>query len=242
MPFDFSSYRVQSGEKPASSAKFNNFLAAVQAALNDFPAANLHGFPADASKFLDGSGNWSIPVTGMAAVYTKTTPTDVVNTAVQTDLFGNAFTIGAGKVAAGASIKIWASGDYLNNHVGNNHTIDLGIQLGGVSLYQSGPSDLIGSSANRRSWWFHAVIQAITTASQIGGGHFSMGDNNLPTIGTGVIHFADSKLSAPLTMIQGAVNMVGSQTLKLLVTHGQGSPAQTTVSMRCNWARVEVTS
>jgi hypothetical protein len=61
MPVDLTPYFVAAGEKPASSSKQNNTLTAIQGALNSIPPAQIQGYPSNAGKYLDGSGNWSTP-------------------------------------------------------------------------------------------------------------------------------------------------------------------------------------
>jgi len=64
MPVDLSSYRVAAGEKPASSNKQNNMMAALEAYTDGIPIADLANYPASSSQYLDGSGNWSTPSIG----------------------------------------------------------------------------------------------------------------------------------------------------------------------------------
>lgn len=241
MPFDFSTYQVAPGEKPASSSKYNAFLDAAEAAMNAMPPANLVGFPSDVTKFLNGAGGWSSPPTDLVVKYVKTAQTDVVNTVAATDLFGGAFTIEPGKLSADGSIKVYASGDYLNDS-GSSRTIRLQLALGATTIWDA-TSDPIADpgAATRRAWWFELVIQAMaSTSAQQSGGEFFIGDaTTAAAVGTGQITAANLNQIAPYKAIASALNMSGSQPLTLKVTHAF---AATTISMRCAMARVEVTS
>lgn len=238
MPFDFSSYQVAAGEKPASSAKFNNFLQAVQAGMNAFPAANIVGFPSDAGRFLNGAGGWSIPITDMAAIYVKTSSTEIVNNASALDLFGDAITIAAGKMGPNSAIKIWAGGEYLNN-VNTTRNLRLALQLGPSTLWDSGASDNTQQNNNKCAWHFQAVIQNLgSVASQTGSGLFEMSTPSLPAVGLGKLNNAISLYGA-FSDVVTAVNMAGSQPLKLIAQHNS---AATLLSIKCIYARVEVTA
>jgi hypothetical protein len=242
VPIDLSPYFVQPGEKPASSSKQNNMITAIQNGLNAVPPSALGGYPSDATKFLDGSGNWRIPGTDLLQRLVKYTATDVVNTITPTDLFGAVFTIPAGTPNFGA-IKIFAGGDYLNSS-GSTAKIRLRLQLGAQTLWEQGAtSDSIESAAYRRAWWFQCVIQAMnSTASQQGSGLFML-SRDTPSAGVGY-GFITSSVSgsgsffvAPFLTAATSVNLAGSQTLQLILTH---SVANASVSMRCPYARVEV--
>jgi hypothetical protein len=241
MPFDFSPYLVGPGEKPASSSKFNNFLTAVQAGMNAMPPANLVGFPSDASKFLNGAGGWSTPVTDMAAVYTKVTPFEIVNNATLLDLLQGQISIAAGKLGPNAAIKIFAGGEYFNN---NSNTIRLRIVLGlgSQTVWDSGQSDTInqnGTPSDRRAWHFHAVIQALgSTAQQSGSGLFVMNTPSAAAAGYGKLNSAIGLIGA-FENANTTVNMTGSQPLTLQAQH---SNAQTTISITLRYCRVEVTA
>jgi hypothetical protein len=57
MTVDLSSYKVAASEL-SSSTKFDNFVQAVQDALNTFPASQISGYPSDPTKLLQGDGSW----------------------------------------------------------------------------------------------------------------------------------------------------------------------------------------
>lgn len=57
MPVDLTSYKVANLEL-SSATKFDNYVQAVQDALNALPPAQITGYPADATKFLRGDGSW----------------------------------------------------------------------------------------------------------------------------------------------------------------------------------------
>jgi hypothetical protein len=243
MPVDLSPYFVTSGEKPASSSKQNNMITAIQNGLNAVPPSALGGYPSDASKFLDGSGNWRTPGTDLLARYVKASTTDVVNTITATDLFGAAFTVAGGLLPTNGAIKIFAGGDYLNS-TGSTTKMRLRFQLGATTLWEQGAtSDSIESAAYRRAWWFQAVVQAMgSTAAQQGSGLFMLGrDTPAAAIGVGFITSSvsgsGSFFSAPFLTAATSVNMASAQTLSLMLTH---STANASLSMRCQYARVEV--
>jgi hypothetical protein len=71
MPLDLSPYYVATGEKPASSTKQNNTLQAIQSAINSLPPSQIQGYPANAARYLDGSGNWSVPPSAGGAAWTQ---------------------------------------------------------------------------------------------------------------------------------------------------------------------------
>jgi hypothetical protein len=236
VPFDFSSYQVAPGEKPASSAKFNNFLNAVQAGMNAMPPANILGYPADAQKFLNGGGGWTTPITDMAAVFVKATPTAVTGTTA-TDLFGNAFTIPAGRMGPNSAIKVWATGDY--NPGGTARTIRLALALGAQTIWDSGASDPMPSSGSAFGWEFSAVIQNLGSLSaQLASGFFDTNNSANPATGLGKLSGSWAEtMYGFFTGVQTSVNMAGGQTLKLIVTISGVAP-----TMTCKAARVEVTA
>jgi hypothetical protein len=241
MPFDFSPYAVAPGEKPASSSKFNNFLAAVQAGMNAMPPANLTGFPSDASKFLNGAGGWTTPVTDMAAVYVKTTPFEVVNNATLLDMLQGQIAIAAGKLGPNAAIKVFAGGEYYNNS-GNPRTLRIVLGLGSQTVWDSGASDNIsvnGTASDRRAWHFAAVIQALgSTGQQSGSGLFVMNTPSAAAAGYGKLNTAIGLIGS-FEAASTTVNMTGSQPLLLQAQH---SNAQTTISITLRYCRVEVTA
>jgi hypothetical protein len=240
MPFDFSSFLVASGEKPASSTKFNNFLAAVQAGMNAMPPANLTGFPADAAKFLNGAGGWTTPVTDMAQVFVKAAAgPDIQGTTLQ-DLFN--FTIPAGRLGPNAAIKIYAAGDYLNNDTGTR-TLRLSLALGAQTIWDvTGPSGGTGTASNRRNWHFEAVIQALgSLVNQESYGDFELNQQASPATGMGVITTQQSSaaIEGNFLGVATSVNMGGAQTIRLQAAH---SASQATLLIRSVFARVEVTA
>ena len=238
MPFDFSSYQVAPGEKPASSAKFNNFLNAVQAGMNAMPIANLQGYPADANKFLNGGGAWTTPITDMAQVFIKAAPTAVTG-ATPTDLFGNAFNISAGRMTANSALRIWAMGDY--TPLSNARTMRLALTLGGATIWDS-VSGAMPGSGGAFGWEFNALIQNLgSLSSQLCSGVFEMNNAASPATGTGKIALnADGwppVAYAMFTGVQTNVNTAGGQSVKLTLTHGGTGP-----TMTCKAARLEVTA
>jgi hypothetical protein len=238
MPFDFSPYRVASGEKPASSTKFNNFLQVVQDGMNAMPPANLLGFPSDASKFLDGAGGWSVPVTDMAAVYLKTTAFDLVNNAALVDLLQGSIIIPASKLGPNAAIKIFAGGSYLNNS-GANRQLRVVLALGPQTIWDPSMSDPMTGNTGRRGWHFFACIQAMgSTGVQMTSGYFMINNPGTATVGLGKLN-STVEILAPFQGAGTTVNMTGSQVLAFSAQH---SVAHALCSMKLEYARVEVSA
>lgn len=61
MSLSLQSFKVSTGEKPASSSKFNNLVQAIEDYVNSLPISSLADYPGDADQYPDGSGNWSVP-------------------------------------------------------------------------------------------------------------------------------------------------------------------------------------
>jgi hypothetical protein len=244
LPVDLSAYRVVGGETPMSSAKENNTIDAIQAAMNTIPPAQVVGYPNNAAAYLNGAGGWTPPglTGGPASILLKTSTTDVVNTVIKTDLLGNAITIPGGAMTATGAIKFWMSGDYLNSG-GTTAAITLELKLGTNVLWDSGQSETLDSSAPRHAWWFQGTLHAYGSLSNIhGGGFFAIGDRTNAQAGsTGKL--ADKSVSGWRSLIgtfQAApvtTNMAAAQPLTFSVTH---SANLTTLSMRLDYARFEV--
>lgn len=235
MPFDFSAFRVSPCEKPASSNKFNNFLQAVQEGMNAMPPANLIGFPSDATKYLNGAGGWATPITDMALVVVKSTPT-AVNSTTATDLFGGAFQIPAGRMSPTSAIRFWATGDF--NSVVNSRAIRLAVTLGGQTLWDSANSTAIPLGGSPMGWQIEGVIQNQASLSiQLASGTFDMNDASSPSTGTGKLSNNLGVLYGVWTSVPTSVNMAGSQTLSLTLTLAGTGP-----TMTCKTARMEVTA
>jgi hypothetical protein len=236
VPFDFSSFQVAPGEKPASSAKFNNFLNAVQAGMNAMPAANIVGFPADANKFLNGAGGWATPITDMAQVFTFGPGSDLQG-ALQ-DLFS--VSIPAGRMGPNAAIRIAAAGEYLNNDTAGR-TLRIVLVLGSQTIWDV-TSPGTGTAASRRNWSFEALIQANGSVSaQQSMGMFELSGQNSPATGMGALqqYSQNAAIEGNFLGVATTVNMAGGQTLKLQAAH---SSSQTSVLIRRVLARVEVTA
>jgi hypothetical protein len=244
MTVDLSTYRIAPGEKPASASKQNNLLGALEAALNNFPPAQIVGYPLDYTKYLDGSGAWSAPPVptippGIPTSYVKTTTTDVVSTAAKTDLLGGAFTIPANQMGASGCAKLVAGGDALINVASS--PIILEMKLGATTLWQSIASDQLTASAVRHAWHLTAVIQAMgSTSAQMASGLFVLGPAVAPTVGVGSVNdpYTTSRaLLTPFLAAASAVAMTSAQALTFSVTHASANAA---LSMRCLYARLEV--
>lgn len=146
---------------------------------------------------------------------------DLVSSSTYTEV--GSMTVGAGMLASTGTVLVWAGGDYLNN-TGSNKTLSFSLTLGASTLWDSGVSDNIGAGATRRAWSFWAVIQAMnSTSSQSAFGQFSMGDNNAPTTGTGVIHYGDVKFLGPFMGATTSEDMTAAQAVGLWAKHSANS-------------------
>jgi len=244
MPVDLSPYLIAPNEKPASATKQNNMLKAIQTALNVFAPSQIQGYPADSTKYLDGSGSWSSPVLAVTGptVLTKTSLKDVVNTTTKTDLLNGEITVPGGSLSATGAIKFWFSGDYLNNS-GTAQQITLELKLGSTVLWDSGTSDaILNGGSIRKAWWCEGMIQTKGSAtSQQGGGWFALGPAGVAaSVGTGMVFdvaLTYGPLTAAFETVTASVAMGSAQALTFSVTH---FAAAATVSMRLDYGRVEV--
>jgi hypothetical protein len=243
MAVDLSPYRVGSGERPISSSKQNNLLTAIENNLNNLPPAQIQGYPGGATLFLDGTGGWTAPTApsqGMAALV-KYTQKDVLGSAGVQDLFNNEITIPAAAMSANGAIKFWAAGDYLNN-TGGMRTITIYPKLGTATLLSLG-SNSIQASATRRAWWCTGIIIGRnSTASQQGGGYFGISNSAAATVGQGKLVDAHDpsgyvNYMGEFEFVPTFVDMTKAQPFLLQAQHS-GSDA--TVSIRLDWARIEV--
>jgi hypothetical protein len=223
MAVDLSPYRIAANERPASAVKQNNTLRVVQDALNQLPPSQVQGYPADATKYLSGTGTWSAPVvTAISPTVRMCTGIDVVNTAAKTDLLNGQITVPANAVSYGGAVKLWAAGDYANN-TGGWQAFTLELKLGTSVIWSAG-SDNIVWGATRYPWFCEAVIQAIGNWDSLGGGFFILGTAFTPSL---VAHFGATWSGLPWT---------AAQPLAFSVTH---TAVNANLSMRCDYARVE---
>jgi hypothetical protein len=242
---DLSPYKVGSGERPISSSKQNNLLTAIENNLNSLPPAQIQGYPGGATLFLNGTGGWTAPTApsqGMT-VLVKYTQKDVLGSAGAQDLFNNEITIPAGAMSANGAIKFWAAGDYLNN-TGGLRTISIYPKLGTVTSLNLG-SNNITASATRRAWWCTGIIIGRnSTASQQGGGYFGLSNSAAATVGQGKVVGTDTGSSGPNANYMGefefaatSMDMTKAQPFLLQAQH---SSSDATLSIRLDWARIEV--
>jgi hypothetical protein len=246
MPFDFSSFQVAPGEKPASSAKFNNFLNAVQAAVNGMPPANLSGYPGDAAKFLNGAGGWTTPVTDMAQVFTLETPTGDLQGQTLFDLVN--FAIPGGKMGSHAALKLYCGGTYVNGDT-VQRTLRTLLTLGGQTIWDQTSEQVAITSANKRAWHLALVIQSAgatgggVSNKQFTSGTFWIGSVSNAATGFGLLAQLNSTPTFGTPIVGPAagttVDMTGAQTLRL-----QGSHSSTNANLTINrlYARLEVTA
>jgi hypothetical protein len=242
MALDLSPYRIAANEKPASAAKQNNMLWVVQGNLNLLPPFQIQGYPADATKYLNGAGGWTSPVVNAAlpTLRTKLTQKEVVNTAAKTDLLNGEITIPANSMSAQGAIRFWMNGDYVNNS-GNYQTLQLELKLGTTVLWDSGVSGSIYFGATGRAWYCEGLIQALnSTSAQRGGGFFTLGPAKATTIGVGGIGDIGGgyyQQVGHFDTAAGAVPMNAAQAFTFSVTH---SVAHASLTIRLDYARFEV--
>jgi hypothetical protein len=243
MPLDLSPYRIAANEKPASAAKQNNMLWVVQGNLNLLPPFQIQGYPADATKYLNGTGGWTAPTVNAAlpTLRTKLTQKEVVNTAAKTDLLNGEITIPANSMSAQGAIRFWMNGDYVNN-TGTFQTLALELKLGATVLWDSGVSGSISANAlTSRAWYCEGLIQALnSTSAQRGGGFFTLGAAKATTVGIGGLGDVSSayyQQAGHFDTIAGAVPMNAAQAFTFSVTH---SVAHASLTIRLDYARFEV--
>jgi hypothetical protein len=239
---DLSPYRVGSGERPISSSKQNDLLTAIENNLNSLPPAQIQGYPGGATLFLNGAGGWTAPTApsqGMT-VLVKYTQKDVLGSAGIQDLFNNEITIPAGAMSANGAIKFWAAGDYLNN-TGGTRTITILPKLGTADLLSLG-SNNITTSATRRAWWCAGIIiGANSTTSQRGGGYFGLSNSVAATVGQGKIVQTDTIAQANyMGEYEFAVTSMDMTKAQPFLLRAQHSSSSATLSIRLDWARIEV--
>jgi hypothetical protein len=240
MPLDLSPYRIAANEKPASAAKQNNMLWVVQGNLNLLPPFQIQGYPADATKYLNGTGGWTAPTVNAAlpTLRTKLTQKEIVNTLAKTDLLNGEITIPANSMNAQGAIRFWMNGDYINS-TATLQTIQLELKLGTTVLWDSGLSGSIGISATPRAWYCEGLIQALnSTSAQRGGGFFTLGPTKAAITGeSGLADVASDQQAGHFDTITGAVPMNAAQAFTFSVTH---SSASASLIMRLDYARFEV--
>lgn len=266
---DLSAYLVANGETPPDPVKFDNMIAAIQASLNAIgdptkttwaPGQILALSQLQQSGALTkqvpvwNGANW-VPAS-MAALTVRTAfNVDVNNTTTETDLLSG--TTGSGylkipgnSLVALGGIRLILVGDYLNN-TGSNRTIRLKIRIGSAvgspsfttfsTLWDSGVSDNIGSSPNRRSWEMALDLQALNaTNSQNIGGEFQLSSQTAPTVGLGPLAAPSS--AALMGSITGAATSVDYTVDTGIVVSVIHSFVSASLSMRLLEARIEVAS
>jgi hypothetical protein len=241
MAVDLSPYKVGSGERPISSSKQNNLLTAIETNLNSLPPSQIQGYPGGATLFLNGAGGWAAPTApsqGMA-VLVKYTQKDVLGSAGVQDLFNSEITIPAGAMSANGAIKFWAAGDYLNN-TGGTRTITIYPKLGTANLLSLG-SNNIPTSATRRAWWCAGIIIGRnSTASQQGGGYFGISNSVAATVGQGKVVESTSASANYMGEFEFAVTSMDMTKAQPFLFQAQHSGSDATVSIRLDWARIEV--
>jgi hypothetical protein len=246
MALDLSPYRIAANEKPASAAKQNNMLWVVQGNLNLLPPFQIQGYPADATKYLNGAGGWTAPAVNAAlpTLRTKLTQKEVINTLAKTDLLNGEITIPANSMSAQGAIRFWMNGDYVNN-TATYQTIQLELKLGTTVLWDSGVSSQIGYGVTSRAWYCEGLIQAMNSTSvQRGGGFFTLGPMKATTVGVGGIGDIGGNSAGGsyqhighFDTAAGAVPMNATQAFTFSVTH---SSASASLTIRLDYARFEV--
>lgn len=266
---DFSSYTVANLET-TSSTKFDNFVTAVQTALNNVgdatkttwasgqilaPNQISQGGAANRQALIWNGSAWAPG--SMASILSRnvTSTQTIANTVTETDLFttttGSGYlTIPAGTLTSTGSIRVKMGGLYLNN-TGANRTLRLKVRYGASSgtpsfttwtaLWDSNVSDNIAASANNRAWDLDFTIQALNaTNSQNGSGLFTLSSATAPTVGTGPLLVPTSQ--ALLAPFVGAATTVDFTADAGIVVSAIHSTNSASLSISTTYARIEVAS
>jgi hypothetical protein len=267
---DLSAYQVASGETPPSSTKHNGLVAKLQDSLNNIgnpvkttwapgqiiaPSQLSQGGASSRQGLVWNGSSWIPASIAALTVRTATNTIDVNNTTTETDLLTGTtasgyLTIPGGSLVSTGGIRLFASGDYLNNSAGSR-TIRLKIRVGTAvglpafttwaAMWDSGVSDTIAVSASRHGWELEMDLQALaSTVSQNCGGFFSMTGATAPTTGYGTLSAASSvTLFAPFVGAATAVDYTADTGMVVTVIHSTNSAS---LSMRLLDARIEVAS
>jgi hypothetical protein len=238
MPVDLSPYRIFGDEKPASSAKQNNTIQAIQDAINSIPASQIAGYPGAANLFLDGSGHWSAPpITNWGITVLSKWTQKVVSTTAKTDLLNGEITIPAGAMSATGVIKCWMGGLFTNPS-GAAKTIQLELKLGPDRvIWDSGASDSLGPATPDHAWVFRGTLLAMNSIGVVhGGGYFGLSYPAAATTGRGWL--LDTATSAQTSLFGSfaygtTTNMSLAQALTFSATLSGGT-------MTLDYARFEV--
>lgn len=110
--------------------------------------SGISGYPNSVAKFLRGDGAWVFP-----GVYRKTSPKQVVNSAVETDLLNSEITVGAGVLGTNGVLRLTAWGDMVNNTGGTQSTPRWKVKLGASTLLDSGIMGAVWTSSATRAMW-----------------------------------------------------------------------------------------
>jgi hypothetical protein len=129
-------------------------LAQSGAALNDVPQWN-------------GSA-WVPAAVTAPTTYRKATPKTVNTTVAATDLLNGEITIGAGVMGTNKVVRLAAWGDCLNNSGGIIAMPRFQVQMGGVTIIDTGAGSATGwnASATRADWTLEMLVQNAAAASQ----------------------------------------------------------------------------
>ncbi|MBW7998487.1 MAG: hypothetical protein FVQ81_18325 [Candidatus Glassbacteria bacterium] len=166
------------------------------------------------------------------------TDLDVVNTAVETDVYN--FTIPAGKMGATDSARFRMVADYLND-TGVGRTLAFIVRLGGTIVYRENTTPSFPAAPARRAFWFqYAFVNRDVTNAQIGGGNYFMSTAAAPATGLGdfVDLSATQTFGAPaIVSATSAIDMTLAQTFRVSIIH---SVASTFLSFRRRCAFLDV--
>lgn len=131
----------------------------------DFRAAVLaDGSAGTSGQALVSQGSSSAPkwVTPLIAKPSATAVT-VANTTTETSILTYTLPVSP---ATGTLFQFWLWGSYLNNS-GSNRTVRLQFKLGATTLFDSGVSGSLGSSASRKRFMFQGVLGIDGASSQV---------------------------------------------------------------------------
>src|SRR3990172_7178454 len=200
----FQSSKV-TGHELSSSTKFNNFVQAVEDAINSLDNSNIAAAAAIAvSKIAPGTDTYLLQTIagvptwtaqsslGVAVQERRTTTIDVVSSPAELSLYdgaasaGNGWNIPANLLGTDKMLRLTLMGDYLfNNNIAD--TLTLRVKFGGTTFF----ADAMGSSviaARRQPWQLHLLVANLgATNSQMisGSGLWPASDELAPTTGIG---------------------------------------------------------
>jgi len=203
MADNFQSSKVTANEL-SSATKFNNFVQAVEDAINSLDNSNVAAAAAIAvSKLAPGTDTYLLQTVagvptwtaqsslGVAVQERRTTTVDIASSTSELSLYdglasaGNGWNISANLLGTDKMLRLTLMGDYLfNNNIAD--TLTLRVKFGGTTFF----ADAMGSAVlgARQPWMLHLLVANLgATNSQMisGSGLWSTSDTAAPTTGIG---------------------------------------------------------